>query len=93
MIVTLTFLVECFLTLVFFMIYGAIYYATEYEPLNTGSPVLFVKAFLILLTSIYNVKKMVAGLKAKDFVTAAGFVGITLVYSVLIAFLGTGRGR
>jgi len=90
--IAMTFLAECVFAVFFLMIYGAIYLATEYEPLNTGTPVWFAKGFLILLPSIYNAKKLIAAYKAKDFVAAFGFLGITIVYSILIVLLG-GGGR
>ncbi len=90
--ITLTLFVECFLAFLLIMIWAAIYYVTEYEPLNSGASVWFVKGFLILLPSIYNVKKINAALKVKDFVAVVGFIGITVVYSILIALLG-GGGR
>ncbi len=90
--IALTFFAECVFAMLFLMIYLAVYYTTEYEPLNTGTPVLFAKGFLILLPTIYNIKKIIPAYKAKDFVAVFGFVGITIVYSTWIAFMG-GGGR
>ena len=90
--IAFVFFTECFLAGLFLFIYMAIYFATEYEPLNSGNPVLFVKRFLILLPSIYNIRKIIAAFKVKDFIVVLGFVCITIVYSILIAFLG-GGGR
>lgn len=86
------FFVECVFAGIFLMIYMAIYYATEYEPLNTGTPVFFFKGFLILLPSIYNIKKIITAYKAEDFATVFGFLSITIIYTTLIALLG-GGGR
>lgn len=90
--IVLTFFVECVFAGIFLMIYMAIYYATEYEPLNTGTPVFFFKGFLILLPSIYNIKKIITAYKAEDFATVFGFLSITIIYTTLIALLG-GGGR
>jgi len=90
--VILTFVIECLFAVLFLIIWASIYYTTEYEPLNTGTPVLLAKVFLILVPFVYNVKKIVAAYKAKDFVTVVGFLGITIVYSVLIT-LPSGGGR
>jgi hypothetical protein len=86
------FFAECYFAFIFLMIYFAIYSATEYQPLNTGVPVLLVKGFLILAASVYNFKKIIAAYKANDFVAVFAFLGITIVYDICIAFLG-GGGR
>lgn len=90
--VVLTLIVECVLTGVFLVIYAAIYYTTGHEPLNSGTPVLFMKGFLILLVSIYNSKKIIASYRAKDVVAAFGYLAITMGYSILI-ILPSGGGR
>ena len=88
--ITFTFFAECLFAGIFLLIYLAIYYATDYEPLNTGAPVFFAKGFLILLPSVYNIKKIITAYKAKDFVATFGFLNITLLYSACIALLGDG---
>jgi hypothetical protein len=90
--IALTFLVECIFALICFIIYGAVYDVTEYEPLNTGTPVFFFKGFLILLPSICNIKKIIAAYKVRNFVSVVGFLCITIVYGILIA-LPSGGGR
>ena len=90
--IALTFSVECVFALLFLLIYVSIYYATDYEPLNTGTPVLFVKGFLILLPSIYNIRKVIEAHKARDFFAVFGFLVISIVYCICIVFLG-GGGR
>lgn len=91
--IALTLLGECVLAILLIMIiWGSIYYPTEYEPLNSGTPVLFVKGFLILLSSIYNIKKTIAAFETMDLIAVFGFITITIAYSGLFAFSG-GGGR
>ena len=90
--VSSVFFAECLFAIIVLMIHLAIYSATEYEPLNVGVPVLLVKGFLILVASVYNMKKLIAAYKTNDFVAVFGFLCITIVYSTCIAFLG-GGGR
>ena len=90
--VVLTFFVECVYAIIFLMLYLTIYSITEYEPLNTGTPVLIAKGLLILPPLIYNTKKIIAAYKVRDFVSVFGFIGITISYSIGIIYLG-GGGR
>jgi hypothetical protein len=90
--VLLTLLAECSLAAIFLILYFVIYTMTGYEPLNTGLPVLIGKGILILVPGIYNAKKVIAGYKSNDSLTVSVFVGITIIYSLGILFLG-GGGR
>jgi hypothetical protein len=74
------------------LVWAAIYNATDYEPLNTGTPVLFLKGFLILLILLYNSKKIITGYRSKDYVAVFGFLIISITLGILI-ILPSGGGR